>query len=135
MTAAVGIPSRPLQYARAIARSGLPTGARATCWAIGSFANNTTGRAFPTVRAIAKATGLSEPVVSKHTAIAESHGFLHKERRYNGSIIYTITVPSEGGDYGGEAPSMPVDVMDSPSTAPLPPWVDANIRMWPQMPA
>jgi hypothetical protein len=132
----VGSPSRPLQYFKAIANAGLPTGTKATCWAIASFADNDTGRAYPSLRVLAAASGLTPAVLSKHTARAEEAGYLKKERRYNNSIVYTITVPSKGGDDGGEAPSMPADDMVSPSlAAPLPRWVDANIRMWPQMPA
>ena len=40
-------PSRRLQYANAIAKSGLPSGVRATCWALATFADNDTGKAFP----------------------------------------------------------------------------------------
>lgn len=86
-------PSRPLQYAKAIARSGLPSGVKATCWAIATFANNNTGRAYPTVKKIAEAVGLSAETVSKHTARAEAEGYLRKERKYNSSIDYYITVP------------------------------------------
>lgn len=86
-------PSRPLQYAKAIAESDLAPGVRATCWALATFADNYTGKAWPSVKRLAKATGLSEPVVSTHTGTAESKGYLRKERRSNKSIIYTITVP------------------------------------------
>ena len=85
--------SRPLQYGVAIRRSDLPSGVRATCWALATFANNKSGKAWPTVKTLAKAAGLSEAVVSKHTARAEAAGYLHKERHYNGSIVYTITTP------------------------------------------
>jgi DNA-binding MarR family transcriptional regulator len=131
MTTIAGVPSRPLQYARAIAQSSLPTGTRATCWAIGSFANNDTGRAFPTVRAIAEATGLSQPVVSKHTAIAESRGFLHKERRYNGSIIYTITVPPAGN---ADVAGSPAEILERPAAS-NGHWMGSNVRVWPELPA
>lgn len=86
-------PSRPLQYLKAIAGSGLPTGTRATCWAIASFADNVSGKAWPTVATLAKATGLTEPTVSRHTKLAEAAGYLHKHIRRNNSILYTITVP------------------------------------------
>jgi DNA-binding transcriptional ArsR family regulator len=137
MTIIVGVPSRPLQYAKAIAQSSLPTGTRATCWAIGSFANNDTGRAFPTVRAVAEATGLSQPVVSKHTALAESKGYLHKERRFNGSIIYTITVPPVGAVELGEEPAIRAGDGGLPSVpqAPAVHWTGGNLRVWPQLPA
>lgn len=93
MSVVPGQPSRPLQYAKAIARSSLPTGVKATCWAIATFANNNTGRAYPTVRKIAEAVGLSEETVSKHTGRAEAEGYLRKDRKFNSSIDYYITVP------------------------------------------
>ena len=86
-------PSRPLQYAKAIRESDLPPGARATCWALATYANNRTGTAYPTVATLALATGFSEPTVSKHTRMAETMGYLRKDRRRDSSIIYTITVP------------------------------------------
>lgn len=88
-----GVPSRPLQYLRAVRESDLPTGARAVCWALASFANNNTGKAYPAVKTLADATGESAPIVSKYTQLAEERGYLHKDRRHNGSIIYTITIP------------------------------------------
>lgn len=94
MNAVPSRPSRPLQYAKAIAESGLPSGVRATCWALATFADNDTGKAWPSVKRLAKATGLSEARVSKHTGTAESKGYLRKVRRTNTSIIYTITVPA-----------------------------------------
>lgn len=89
----VGSPSRPLQYFKAIANAGLPTGTKATCWAIATFADNDTGRAYPSLKALAVASGLTPAVLSKHTARAEEAGYLKKERRHNSSIVYTITVP------------------------------------------
>ncbi|MET3945796.1 DNA-binding transcriptional ArsR family regulator [Arthrobacter sp. UYCu512] len=133
MTTVVGDPSRPLQYAKAIAQSDLPTGTRATCWAIGTFANNNSGRAFPTVRTIAEATGLSEPVVSKHTAIAESRGYLHKERRFNGSIVYTITVPPLDVDEVIESLAEDVEALPAPVVTNAQ-WLQGNLRVWPQLP-
>lgn len=88
-----GVPSRPLQYIRAIANSGLPTTTRAVCWAIASFANNKTGKAWPSLRALSRATGLSTAIISKHTILAESRGYLHKQQRFNNSITYVITTP------------------------------------------
>lgn len=88
-----GIPSRPLQYARAISNSDLPTTTRTVCWAIASFANNNTGKAFPSLRALSKATGLSKATISKHTILAESEGYLLKHQRFNNSIWYVITTP------------------------------------------
>lgn len=93
MTPVSSQPSRPLQYAKAIRESGLSSGVRATCWALATFADNDTGRAWPTVKTLARAAGLSEAVVSKHTSTAESMGYLRKHRRTNSSIIYTITIP------------------------------------------
>lgn len=93
----VGAASRPLQYLRAVAQSDLATGTKATCWAIASYADNDTGRAHPSLKALAGASGLSQAVLSKHTARAEEAGYLRKERRQNNSIIYTITVPPDAG--------------------------------------
>lgn len=107
-------PSRPLQYLKAIAGSGLPTGTRATCWAIASFADNVSGEAWPTVKTLAEATGLSEAVVSKHTGTAESKGYLRKRRRTNTSIMYTITVPT------GEGASTQSPAEEAPEP---PPWI------------
>ncbi|WP_275778039.1 helix-turn-helix domain-containing protein [Paenarthrobacter sp. Y-19] len=91
-----GIPSRPLQYAKAISNSDLPTTTRTVCWAIASFANNTTGQAYPSLRALSKATGLSTATISKHTILAESQGYLLKHQRFNNSIWYVITTPPSG---------------------------------------
>ncbi|NYD78437.1 helix-turn-helix domain-containing protein [Arthrobacter cupressi] len=88
-----GRPARPLQYAKAIANSDLPSGVRATCWALATFADNETGLAWPSVKKLSEAAGLSRAVVSKHTTLAEAKGYLRKDRRYNGSIFYTITIP------------------------------------------
>ncbi|BCW72413.1 helix-turn-helix domain-containing protein [Arthrobacter sp. NicSoilB8] len=85
--------SRPLQYSKAIRESDLPTGVRAVCWALATYANNNTGIAYLTVATLAKATGFSEATVSTHTGVAEAEGYLRKDRQYNRSIIYTITVP------------------------------------------
>lgn len=90
----VGSPSRPLQYFKAIANADLPTGTKATCWAIASFADNDTGRAYPSLKVLAAASGLTPAVLSKHTARAEEAGYLRKERRHNSSIVYTITIPA-----------------------------------------
>lgn len=107
-------PSRPLQYAKAIAESDLAPGVRAACWALSTFADNNTGKAWPSVKRLAKALGLSEAVVSTHTGTAESMGYLSKARRAGNSNIYTITVPV-------------VEVARTPSpadTAPEPPpWI------------
>jgi hypothetical protein len=83
-----------LQYATAVAKSGLPSGVKATCWALATFADNDTGEAWPKVKTLAQAAGLSSRVVSQHTGTAESAGYLRKKRRHDNSIIYTITVPS-----------------------------------------
>lgn len=110
--------SRPLQYANAIAKSGLPSGVKATCWALATFADNDTGLAWPAVKKLAKAVGLSEAVVSKHTGTAESKGYLRKARRTNTSILYTITVPigeSAGTQNSAEEPPEP------------PPWIQATV--------
>lgn len=95
-------PSRPLQYGLAIRESTLPSGVKATCWALATFADNNTGEAWPAVKKLAKAVGLSEAVVSKHTGTAEAKGYLRKRRRTNNSIMYTITVPTGEG-----APTQP----------------------------
>lgn len=87
-------PSRPLQYAKEVAGSDLPAGVKATCWALATFADNDTGEAWPKVKTLAKAAGLSPRVVSQHTGTAESAGYLRKKRRYDNSILYTITVPA-----------------------------------------
>ncbi|WP_426301891.1 helix-turn-helix domain-containing protein [Arthrobacter sp. R-11] len=102
-----GTPSRPLQYLRAVRESDLPTGTRAVCWALASFANNNTGKAYPTVKTLAKATGMKEGTVSRHTGLAQEKGYLHKERHFNGPITYTITVPiteEKTGDTDTETP-------------------------------
>jgi hypothetical protein len=104
VSAVPSTPSRPLQYAKAIAHSDMPSGVKATCWAIATFANNTTGRAYPTVKTIAKAANLSEDTVSKHTRHAEAMGFLRKDRQLNSSIIYYITIPAPVVE---EAPAPP----------------------------
>ncbi|BCW52045.1 helix-turn-helix domain-containing protein [Arthrobacter sp. StoSoilB13] len=88
-------PSRPLQYLKAVANSDLPTGARAVCWALASYADNTDGTAWPSLTTLAKATGLSKPVISRHTVRAEAAGYLLKNGRNNNSIIYTITEPCQ----------------------------------------
>lgn len=94
MISVPGVPSQPLQYlTAAVANAGLPSGTRATCWALASFADNVTGEAFSTVAAMARPVGLSKAVVSKHTARAEAAGYLHKHIRRNNSILYTITIP------------------------------------------
>ncbi|MCO4273789.1 helix-turn-helix domain-containing protein [Pseudarthrobacter sp. HLT3-5] len=80
-------PSRPLQYGKAIAKSGLPSGVKATCWALATFADNRTGEAWPKVKTLAVAAGLSSRVVSQHTGTAESAGYLRKKRRQDNSII------------------------------------------------
>lgn len=97
--------SRPLQYGKAIRESNLPSGVKATCWAIATFANNKTGKAFPTVEQIATAVGLSGETVSKHTRHAEAAGYLRKVRKFNSSIDYYITVPASVVD---EAPAPPI---------------------------
>lgn len=94
MSAVPGVPSRPLQYSKAIADSDLPSGVKTVCWAIATFANNSTGRAYPTVKKIAQAAGLSEATVSQHTGHAEAKGYLRKDRKTNSSIDYYITVPT-----------------------------------------
>ncbi len=93
MISVPGVPSQPLQYLTAIANSDLPSGTKATCWALASFAHNHTGEAYPSVATLAKAAGLSGPTVSKHTVRAEAAGYLHKHIRRNSSILYTITIP------------------------------------------
>jgi len=107
-------PSRPLQYGVAIRESNLPSGVRATCWAIATYADNDSGEAYPSVKALAEAIGLSEAVVSKHTGTAESKGYLRKRRRTNTSIMYTITVPTGEG-----APTQP-PAEQAPEP---PPWI------------
>lgn len=107
-------PSRPLQYANAIAKSGLPSGVRATCWALATFAKNETGEAWPSVKTLAEAVGLSEAVVSKHTGTAESKGYLRKVRRTNTSIMYTITVPTGEGAH---------TLSPAEQTSEPPPWI------------
>ncbi|WP_374206951.1 helix-turn-helix domain-containing protein [Paenarthrobacter sp. TYUT067] len=92
-----GIPSRPLQYATAISNSDLPTTTRTVCWAIASFANNTTGRAIPSLRALSKATGLSKATISRHTILAESRGYLLKQQRFDNSMAYVIATPVADG--------------------------------------
>lgn len=92
----IPVPGRaamPLQYAMEIRKSGMPTGARAVCWALATFAKNETGKAWPGLKALSEATGLTPDTISKHTRLAEEKGYLHKERRFNGSILYTITIP------------------------------------------
>jgi hypothetical protein len=102
--------AQPLQYSRAIRDSDLPTGARATCWALATFARNESGRAWPSLKILSKATGLTPAIISKHTGLAEERGYLHKERRFNGSIIYTITIPITGETPGTpEAGAFPVE--------------------------
>lgn len=76
----------------------MPTGARAVCWALATFAKNETGEAFPSLKKLARATDLTPAVISKHTALAEEKGYLHKKRRFNGSILYTITIPITGDE-------------------------------------
>lgn len=93
MSAVARQPSRPLQYAKAIRESDLPSGVRAVCWALATYANNDTGEAWPSVKILARTAGLSEAVVSTHTGVAESMGYLRKARRVGTSIKYTITVP------------------------------------------
>lgn len=124
-------PSRPLQYMKAIAQSNLPTGTRATCWAIASFADNTSGKAYPSVRALAKATGLSGPIVSQHTARAEAAGFLHKERRLNNSIVYTITTPISDNAHGVAVPLPP----PSPLSLAGNDGCSSGLTAWPQWPS
>lgn len=98
------VPSRPLQYFKAIALASLPSGTKATCWAIATFADNETGKAYPSLSAISKAAGLSAAVISKHTARAEAAGYLRKDRRMNSSIIYTIAVPAPEPNMGASSP-------------------------------
>lgn len=88
------VPSRPLQYARAISNSDLPTTTRTVCRAIASFANNTTGKAVPSLRALSKATGLTKATISKHTILAETEGYLIKHQRFNNSMWYVISTPA-----------------------------------------
>ncbi|YCH10271.1 helix-turn-helix domain-containing protein [Arthrobacter sp. alpha11c] len=80
-----------------MANSSLPTGARAVCWALASFADNTNGTAWPSLATLAKATGLSKPVISRHTVRAEAAGYLLKTVRKNNSVVYTITEPCSDG--------------------------------------
>ena len=128
-----GVPSRPLQYLKAVARADLPTGTKATCWAIASFADNDTGKAFPSVGAIAAATGLSGPIVSQHTRRAEEAGFLHKERRHNNSIVYTITTPVLVANHAGATPFTAPWI--SPSfVAPSITGATPGPRIWPELP-
>jgi hypothetical protein len=98
-----------LQYSRAIRDSDLPTGTRATCWALAAFARNRDGKAWPSLKRLSKATGLTPAVLSKHTGLAEERGYLHKERRFNGSIVYTITIPiteeTLGASYAAAVPA------------------------------
>lgn len=117
MSVVPGQPSRPLQYGKAIRESNLPSGVRATCWAIATYANNYTGRATLTVNTIAKAVNLSADTVSKHTRHAEERGFLRKDRQFNSSIIYYITTPvpvlkdapaAPGYNTAEEAPAWPI---------------------------
>ncbi len=98
-------PSRPLQYGVAIRESNLPSGVKATCWAIATFANNKTGKAYVGVKKIARAASLTEATVSKHTGFAEAKGYLRKHRRFNSSVDYYITVPAPNGEV---APSLPI---------------------------
>lgn len=107
-----GRPSRPLQYAKAVADSDLPSGVKATCWALATFANNKTGLAYPTVKKIAKAAGLSPETVSKHTGVAEAAGYLRKVRKFNSSIDYYITEPEPSAN----------DAEPSTASSDLPPW-------------
>jgi DNA-binding transcriptional ArsR family regulator len=111
-------PSRPLQYGKAIREADLPSGTKATCWAIATYADNKTGKAWPSLRELASATGLSQDTVSKHTIRAEAAGYLHKQRRLNNSIVYTITEP--------QADLRPTPgAVSPPVAAPEPP------RVWP----
>jgi DNA-binding transcriptional MocR family regulator len=124
------MPERPLQYIKAISNSNLPGTTRAVCWAIASFANNHTGRAFPSLAMLSKATTLSKAVISKHTALAESQGYLHKQKRFNNSLIYFITIPmsdeqllatasaNESWDPVQDGPSPEADGSDEPLDAP-----------------
>lgn len=93
MISVPGVPSRPLQYLKAIANADLPAGTRATGWAVAGFAENDTGDAFSSVARLAKATELSKDTISRHTKRAESAGYLLKHIRRNNSILYTITIP------------------------------------------
>lgn len=116
-------PSRALQYGKAIRESDLPAGTKATCWALATFANNDTGKAWPSVKKLAKAVGLSEAVVSKHTGTAESKGYLHKQRRTNTSIMYTLTVPTVKATVPVvENAPMPTPAAAAPEQEP-PPWI------------
>lgn len=105
-------PSRPLQYGMAIAKSGLPSGVKTVCWALAAFANNDTGEAWPKVKTLAAAAGLSSRVVSQHTGTAEAAGYLRKKRRHDNSIIYTITVPVAGN---APTPSPTEEVPERPA--------------------
>jgi DNA-binding transcriptional ArsR family regulator len=112
-----------LQYGKAIRESNLPSGVRATCWAIATYANNDTGLAYLTVKKIARAVGLTEATVSKHTGHAEAEGYLRKDRQFNSAINYYITVPLHVVE---EAPAHPI--ISSVEEAPAWP---VSIEIWP----
>lgn len=129
----VAVQSRPLQYLKAVALADLPSGTKTTCWAIASFADNDTGKAFPSVRALAEATGLSGPIVSQHTKRAEEAGFLRKERRHNNSIVYTITTPVLAGKHTVAAPTSAAWIAPIP-VGPSIPGATSGPRIWPELP-
>ncbi|WP_354516878.1 helix-turn-helix domain-containing protein [Paenarthrobacter sp. 4246] len=100
MAAGSKVPKR-VAYADAVAASGLPATTKAICLLISESANPESGRAWPSRAMLARRIGLTPGAISGHTSKAEAEGYLFKQRRRNGTVRYTLTIPTPSGPLWG----------------------------------
>lgn len=101
MIVATGPTSRQRVYADAVAASDLPSGTKAICLLIAEFSTGDSGRAWPLMSRLARDTGVTPGTISARTTRAEKAGYLFKQRRKKGSVLYTLTIPTASGPLWG----------------------------------
>jgi DNA-binding transcriptional ArsR family regulator len=102
MAGLVSAPKR-LLYADAIAASNLPPRTQAICLLIAGFSTDQSGRSWPPMSRLARDADVTPGTISTHTTRAEKAGYLFKQRRKNGSVLYTLTIPTASGPLWGPA--------------------------------
>lgn len=105
MIAASGPMLKQRVYADAVAASELPARTKAICLLIAEYATRESGRAWPPMSRLARDAGVTPSTISAHTSRAEKAGYLFKQRRKGGSVLYTLTIPTESGPLWGPATS------------------------------
>lgn len=101
MIAAGGPIPKRVAYANAVAASDLPAATKAICLLIADSATTESGRAWPSRTMLARQLGVTPGTVSAHTSRAETEGYLFKQRRKNGAVRYTLTIPTPSGPLWG----------------------------------